>query len=76
MQFKIMVFFLKLISLISYIYILTSTKNTSLIITNFSAKIYKNEQLRTDFYVDVGRFWKITSYSLNVHMASLYINRY
>ena len=41
-------------------YILTSTKNASIIITDFLAMIIKNEQRRTASYVEVGRYWKMT----------------
>ena len=69
-------------------FILTSTKNASLIITDFLAIIYKTEQSRTaslcrgyamlenDFNL-ICR-WPVipmTSYSLNVHMTVLCIER-
>ena len=40
--------------------ILTSTKNASIIITDFLAMLYKNEQPRTRYYVEVERCWKMT----------------
>ena len=68
-------------------HILTSTKNASLIITDFLAMIYKNEQPRT---ASLCRGWAIveidfnlicrrrvipmTSYRLNVHMLALMIS--
>ena len=45
--------------IISIIYT-TSTKNASLIITDFLAMIYKKEQPRTAPYVKTGRCWKMT----------------
>ena len=40
--------------------ILTSTKNASLIITDYLAMIYKNEKPRTASLIEVGRCWKMT----------------
>ena len=41
--------------------ILTSTKNASLIISDFLAMLYKNEQPLWLIYVNSGRGWKMTS---------------
>ena len=70
------------------IYILTSTKNASLIITDFIAMIYKNKQPRTaslcrgwamlenDFnLICRWRVFPMTSYRLNVLMTTLCIDR-
>ena len=69
------------------VYILTSTKNASLIITDFLAMIYKNEQphtaslcrgwmtLENDFnFICRWSVIPMTSYRLNVHMTALCIN--
>ena len=69
-------------------YILTSTKNASLIITDFLAMIKENEQrltayscrgwtmLENDFnLICRGRVIPMTSYRLNVHMMALCIDR-
>ena len=40
--------------------ILTSTKNASLVITDFLAMVYKNEQPCTAYLSEVGRSWKLT----------------
>ena len=68
--------------------ILTPTKNASLIITDFLAMVYRNEQLRTaslcrgwtmlvnDFNLICRyRVIQMTSYRLNIHMTALCINR-
>ena len=76
-------------SLKGYINILTSIKNASLIITDFLAMIFKNEQPRTaslcrgwamlenDFnLICRRRVISMTSYRFNLHMPAVCIDRY
>ena len=78
----------RLMTIENYVSILTSTKNASLIITDFLAMIHKNEQPRTaslcrgwamlenDFNLICRyRVIPMTSYRLDVHMTALCIDR-